>query len=319
MHLSALKYFLTVVEKGSLRRASEALYVAPSAISRQIALLEQRFGAPLIDRDQKGFRLTPAGELVAQQARNTLHDIDRLKVDIDDLQAMRRGLIRIASVEGVVSGLLYDCIGEFVAKYPSIRFDIQVMGGDAALEAVAREDCDIAISYEPKPHPDVLEHCHFQDPIVAVMATDHPLARTKTVELKQLLDFPLTLLGSTHATRRIVDRLLAESGLLAEPRMNVSLVSLAALAARCGLSVTVLPRLAVKNEVAVGRLRVVPLADARLQAARFVVCRHRHRPLSRPATAFLQVLENYVSALAVDATRRPPSAPVLKKRTRRQK
>ena len=320
MHLSALKYFLTVVDKGSLRRASEALYVAPSAISRQIMLLEQRFGAPLLERNQKGFRLTPAGELLAQQARNTLHDIERLKVDIDDLQAMRRGLIRIASVEGVVSGLLYDCVGEFVARYPSIRFDIRVMGGDTALESVAREDCDIALGFEPKPHPAVLEHCHFQDPIVAVMATDHPLARAKTVEPKQLLDFPLTLLDSSHATRRLVDRLLAESGLVAEPRMNVSLVSLAAAAARSGLSVTVLPRHAVKDDVAAGRLCVVPIPDTRLQASRFVVCRHRQRPLSRPAAAFLQVLENRFRALAAaGATRRRSRPAVLKVRTRRPK
>jgi len=166
----------------------------------------------------------------------------------------------------------------------------------------------------------VLEHCHFQDPIVAVMATDHPLARGKIVEPKQLLDFPLTLLDSSHATRRLVDRLLAESGLVAEPRMNVSLVSLAAAAARSGLSVTVLPRHAVKDDVAAGRLCVVPIPDTRLQASRFVVCRHRQRPLSRPAAAFLQVLENRFRALAAaGATRRRSRPAVLKVRTRRPK
>jgi DNA-binding transcriptional LysR family regulator len=90
MQFSALRYFLETARLGSIRRAAEKLYVAPSAVSRQIALLEQRFGMELFERYAAGVRLTPAGESFARQARATLRDFDRLHSEIDDLQQLRR-------------------------------------------------------------------------------------------------------------------------------------------------------------------------------------------------------------------------------------
>src|SRR5487761_2048290 len=107
MQFSALRYFTETLRLGSIRRASEVLHVTPSAISRQIALLEQNFGAPLFERHALGMRLTAAGEVFARQAHSTLRDFDRLRSDLDDLQNLRRGVVRISSMEGAVSGLLY--------------------------------------------------------------------------------------------------------------------------------------------------------------------------------------------------------------------
>jgi DNA-binding transcriptional LysR family regulator len=75
MQFSALRYFLETARLGSIRRAAEVLYVAPSAVSRQIALLEQNFGAPLFERHATGVRLTTAGEVFARQAHATVRDV----------------------------------------------------------------------------------------------------------------------------------------------------------------------------------------------------------------------------------------------------
>lgn len=78
MQFSALRYFLETARLGSIRRAAEVLHVAPSAVSRQIALLEQNFGAPLFERHATGVRLTTAGQVFSRQARATVRDFDRL-------------------------------------------------------------------------------------------------------------------------------------------------------------------------------------------------------------------------------------------------
>jgi DNA-binding transcriptional LysR family regulator len=77
MQFSALRYFLETARLGSIRRAAEVLYVAPSAVSRQIALLEQTYGMPLFERHAAGVRLTVAGEVFARQARATVRDFER--------------------------------------------------------------------------------------------------------------------------------------------------------------------------------------------------------------------------------------------------
>jgi DNA-binding transcriptional LysR family regulator len=126
MQFSALRYFLETARLGSIRRAAEVLYVAPSAVSRQIALLEQNFGAPLFERHATGVRLTTAGEVFAQQAHATVRDFDRLQSEIDDLQQLRRGLVKIFSVEATVAGLLYRTVEEFGRDYPGITYEVRV-------------------------------------------------------------------------------------------------------------------------------------------------------------------------------------------------
>src|SRR5215469_10692157 len=155
LQLSALRYFLEAVRLGSIRRASETLHVAPSAVSRQVALLEENFGAALFERHASGVRLTPAGELFAVQARATLRDLERLQSEIDDLQNLRRGLVRICSVESTI-GLL-NAIEEFGREYPGITYDIRIAGAVRTFTAIVREECDIAICFEPDPHKDVVE------------------------------------------------------------------------------------------------------------------------------------------------------------------
>src|SRR5882757_1994012 len=201
MQFSALRYFLETVRLGSIRRAAEVLYVAPSAVSRQIALLEQNFGAPLFERHATGVRLTTAGEVFARQAHATVRDFDRLQSEIDDLQQLRRGLVRIFSVEATVAGLLCRTVKEFGRDYPGITYAVRVAGSGKALAALAREECDIAITFEPEPHKDVAEVQAFRDPIVAIMHPTHPLASRTKLKLRDLADQRVALLDDSHVTR----------------------------------------------------------------------------------------------------------------------
>jgi DNA-binding transcriptional LysR family regulator len=139
MQFSALRYFLETARLGSIRRAAEVLYVAPSAISRQIALLEQTYGMPLLERHAAGVRLTVAGEVFARQARATVRDFERLHSEIDDLQKLRRGTVRIFSVEPTVASVVYRAMAEFARSYPGITYEVQVAGGIRAIAALAAE------------------------------------------------------------------------------------------------------------------------------------------------------------------------------------
>jgi DNA-binding transcriptional LysR family regulator len=197
MQFSALRYFLETARLGSIRRAAEVLYVAPSAVSRQIALLEQTYGMPLFERHAAGVRLTVAGEVFARQARATVRDFERLHSEIDDLQKLRRGTVRIASVELTVASVVYRAMAEFARSYPGITYEVQVTGGVRAIAALAAEECDIAISFEPPPHPNIEEVQSLRSPIVAIMHPTHPLASRTKVTLRELTNHPAALLDDS--------------------------------------------------------------------------------------------------------------------------
>lgn len=94
MHASILKYFTEVARSGSIRKASEELHVATSAVSRQIKKLEDELGTPLFERFSDGLRLTSAGEIVLRHAKETLQDFEVMK----SISVTFRERIRAASI-----------------------------------------------------------------------------------------------------------------------------------------------------------------------------------------------------------------------------
>ncbi|MBS0580460.1 MAG: LysR family transcriptional regulator [Proteobacteria bacterium] len=303
MQFSALKYFIETARLGSIRRAAEVLYVAPSAVSRQIALLEAKFGAPLFERHAGGVRLTPAGEVFASQARSTLRDFERLQSQIDDLQQLRRGLVRIACVEAIVPGLLYDTIREFRKSYPGIEYDLRVLGSLKALMAVAHEECDIGLTFEPGVHADVTEDGALPDPVVAVVPPGHPLGRRRSLTICELAQHRLALLDDAHVTHALVNRAFAAEGLKPHIDVRLSHVGVTTAYVREGLGLTVLPSLAVRADARAGRVRTVAIDDPLFRATRFVLCHPKAREPTLPARAFMAALRLQFAQHAAGAVR----------------
>jgi DNA-binding transcriptional LysR family regulator len=304
MQVSALRYFLETARLGSIRRAAEVLYVAPSAISRQIALLEQTYGMPLLERHAAGVRLTVAGEVFARQARATVRDFERLHSEIDDLQKLRRGTVRIVSVEPTVASVVYRAMAEFARSYPGITYEVQVTGGIGAIAALAAEECDIAISFEPPPHPDIEEVQSLRSPIVAIMHPTHPLASRTKVTLRELASHPAALLDDSHATRTLMDKALALEGLKLQSVLTINLAALAAAFARTKQAISFAPSLIVRADVKAGLLKTALIDYPTLLATRFVLCRHKSRPPTLPAQAFLIALQREMAALEVGMHRK---------------
>jgi DNA-binding transcriptional LysR family regulator len=304
MQFSALRYFLETARLGSIRRAAEVLYVAPSAVSRQIALLEQTYGMPLFERHAAGVRLTVAGEVFARQARATVRDFERLHSEIDDLQKLRRGTVRIVSVEATVASVVYRAMAEFARSYPGISYEVQVIGGIKAIATLAAEECDIAISFEPPPHPDVEEVQSLRDPIVAIMSPTHPLASRAKVTLRELANHPVALLDDSHTTRTLMDKALALEGLKLQSVLTINAVGLVAAFARTKQAISFAPSLVVHADVKAGLLKTALIDYPTLLATRFVLYRHKSRPPTLPAQAFLTALQRQLAALDVEMHRK---------------
>jgi DNA-binding transcriptional LysR family regulator len=102
--LNPLRYIDEVARCGSIRTAADRLHVAPSAISRHIRNIEEDIGLLLFERHARGVVLTAAGVLFARSARSALLDHDRIRSEIEDVKGLRRGHIRIHTIDGLVGG-----------------------------------------------------------------------------------------------------------------------------------------------------------------------------------------------------------------------
>ena len=102
MHAVVLKYFLEVARHGSIRKAAQNLFVASSAVNRQILRLEEELGTELFDRVPSGMRLNAAGERLQQHVRGTLHDFHLMRTELDALKGERKGHVSVAAMDSLL-------------------------------------------------------------------------------------------------------------------------------------------------------------------------------------------------------------------------
>jgi len=135
MKLESLRYFHVMQECGSIRKAADRLHIAPSAISRQIAILERELKLRLLERTSSGVVTTAAGRLLAQHMQSIFRDIGRAQAAIDDLKGLQVGEVTIYAMEGLVSNFLPSLITRFNAVHPGISFNLVLAATDRIIEA----------------------------------------------------------------------------------------------------------------------------------------------------------------------------------------
>jgi DNA-binding transcriptional LysR family regulator len=116
VHAPILRYFVAVANAGSIRKASEELHVASSALSRQIQKLEYQLGTPLFERYPDGLRLTQAGTVTLRHAKSTLERYDLLKSEIGALTGSYSGVVRVSCLDSF-RGLILTLISVFRAAH----------------------------------------------------------------------------------------------------------------------------------------------------------------------------------------------------------
>jgi DNA-binding transcriptional LysR family regulator len=300
MFPSELRAFHAVAQSGSIRKASELLEIAPSSVSRKVALLEHHIGTTLLDRTSGGVKLTHAGSLVAEYARTVILDYDSLRADLNDWRGSRRKLIRVGAVESIVSGGLLEAVAVFRTKFDAVSFRLTVVPAPQVVEDVRRGDCDLGVTFCCPPQPDIVKVASIPEPIVLVVPNDHPLAGAKSVTLNDLEGRSLALPDVTFGVRRILDRAAQEAGLAAtlNPALSSNMFEALREFVRCGAGIAILPYRAVMRESGRNTLKVIAIDHPALREATIdVITLRKHHPA--------RIVANFIEQLTqtLDATR----------------
>jgi DNA-binding transcriptional LysR family regulator len=214
---TALRYFLEVVRSGSVSEAASRLSVSPSAVSRQVAALEELLGVPLFERHARGMAPSAAGELLAAHARRGAMEADRVVSDIQALQGLRRGLVRLASSSGFAIDFLPGAMAGFRARHPGILFHLRVVAPAQVTAAVRNGDVDIGLTYSRAAERDIQVQHMQAAPVYAIMRPDHPLARFSTVTLAQMHPHPIALPERDNTVRQLFDIGCSQRRLVFDP------------------------------------------------------------------------------------------------------
>lgn len=293
---TAYRYFLAVAHAGSIRAAARDLNIVSSAVNRQILLLEESLGIRLFDRVGRGLRLSEAGQLLARHVRETLDRYDDVVTDLDTLRGLKRGRIRIATVESISVEHVPELLAEFWRRHPGIEVVLTVASADEVTRLVEDGRADLGFAFSTHDLENLRLVHEAPHPIGALMAAGHPLAARPVLALDDLVDEPLILPARGMSLRTALEPLIDSRRRALRVRAESNSLRLMSAMVRRSTSIGFLTRVGIERELREGDLVWRPLADAELAVDRLMVVGRTDQIPSLALAAFCDMVEELAKA-----------------------
>lgn len=246
MDMNIQKYlaFVKTVEYGSFTKAAEVLHYSQSGISRMINDLEKEWKIVLLERGKAGVKLTSDGMKLLPHAKELCAEYEKLQMEVDDLNGLRSGLIRIGTFSSVATHWLPKIIKEFQKTYPNIDYEL-LLGDYTEIEEwimEGRVDC----GFLRLPAHEEFETIFLeQDRLLAVLPEGHALAHLEKIPVAALCDEPFMLLEKGEKTE--ISEIFERCGL--KPKVHFTTWDDYAIMSmvESGLGISILPELILRR------------------------------------------------------------------------
>ncbi|MEV7617967.1 LysR family transcriptional regulator [Streptomyces sp. NPDC089799] len=188
-----LRILRAVADHRTVTAAAAALYLTPSAVSQQLAALEQETGHALLTRSGRGVRLTSAGEILLGHAHEVLAQLERAEAELAAYAGGASGEVTVVAFATGIAEVLAPVIARLGVDRPGIRLRVRDAEGDQSLPMVLDGEADVALAVEYRGGPGA-DDVRFSvlplyaEPFDAVLPPGHALADHPTVALADLAD-----------------------------------------------------------------------------------------------------------------------------------
>lgn len=236
--------FVKTVECGSFTRAAGVLNYSQSGISRMIGDLEREWQVTLLERGKSGVRLTSEGTRLLPYAKRVCSEYEKLQAEVDEINGLKSGLIRIGTFSSVATHWLPNIIREFQKEYPGIDYEL-ILGDYTEIETWIEEgrvDC----GFLRLPARKELESVFLeQDRLLVVLPEGHPLAALEKIPVSALCGEPFMLLEK--GAKAEVSEIFERNGFT--PRVHFTTWDDYAIMSmvESGLGISILPELILKR------------------------------------------------------------------------
>lgn len=306
--LDSLSLFVVAVETRSLTKAADVSSMSLAAASRRISLLEDRFGARLLERTPKGIEPTDAGLALLAHAKALLLDVDRLQADMNDFAQGNKGAVRVLATTSAMTHFLPRDLAEFGIAHPDVRLAISERWSEEIARKVMDLSADLGIVVEGCRTHDLETRLYRTYRIAVIVRPEHPLARAESLSYADVLDHEVVALENES----LMMRSLFEQALLAQKplRVRVQVRSFEAVCrlVQAGLGVGLLPMAPVTGLAHDMGLEIRPLPEDWAER-KMLLCFRREGKRSKS----LATLIDHLTMPGRPAKARVPSSPDLRR------
>lgn len=292
-----LTYLYEAINMGTVRAAADKLNIAPSAVSRQIALLEEELACTLIERHRKGVTATEAGEVILRFYRESLSNEETCLAKLQALQGLAKGHIKLAVGEGFVGDLMSGPLSEFNKQYPALTLSISMGGTNEVIRQVEEDEAHIGLLFHPTSHPRIRSQAVSCQPICVIVAPDHPITQLEQpIKLEQLLAFPVALQEGYFGVRQLLAMAEFQEKIRFKPNLTTDSIAVLKQFVRSEMGFTFMPAFVVSREIEDKQLVAIPIDHDLLAQGEAHMITRLGRQLSEGPNTLLRHLSAWMKA-----------------------
>lgn len=288
MEFKQLRSFIEVVRQGGFTQAARTLHVSQSAVSKQVAQLEQSLGVVLLDREASQIRPTAAGNVVLQRAEEMLLLRKGLLRELDDLSDLARGDLRLGLPMLGGETLFAELFAEYRRRYPNINIQL-LEGGSLTIEqAIMSGELEVGGSLTPD-DPAFAYQPFCDESLDVLLPSGHPLAENGEIELAELADTPFLMYQRSFVLNNRLIQACQQVGFTPKESGRSGQADFLAALVAAGQGVVLLPSVVARGLVRPGIIRLRLKAPAELRWDIVFIWR-QGAYLSKAAQAWLALL-----------------------------
>jgi DNA-binding transcriptional LysR family regulator len=285
----SLRLFIAVCEEGTITKASEREFIAPSAVSKRIADIEAYIGTPMLVRSKKGVVPTSAGQALLRHARQLMRSMERLQGELSEYAEGARGHVRILANVSSIIEFLPEELSDFMFAHEHIQVDIEERFSPDVVRGVAEGYADLGVCRKSMSEGDLEFIPYRSDHLAVVVNGEHALAKRSSISFAETLDYDHLGLSAYATLNAFMQRAATAVGREVRFRTHVSSFDAAYRLVHVGIALGIFPQEAVSRYAQLFDLKVIPLTDS-WALGEFVICVRDSDALSLSARRLLNHL-----------------------------
>jgi LysR family hydrogen peroxide-inducible transcriptional activator len=254
MTLTELKYIVAVAREKHFGRAAEACFVSQPTLSVAIKKLEDELEVKLFERNASEIAVTPLGDEIVRQAQSVLEMAANIKEIAKRGKDPLAGPLKLGVIYTIGPYLLPELVRHAIEHTPQMPLMLQEHFTVKLLEMLRTGEIDCAIMAEPFPDTGLAMAPLYDEPFLAALPSNHPLAQKTQISARELKSETMLLLGNGHCFRDHVLEVCPEFARFSSDAEGIrksfegsSLETIKHMVA-AGMGVTLVPRLSVPAE-----------------------------------------------------------------------
>lgn len=288
-----LRYFVQIVDSGSITRAAALSGVAQPAMSQQLAILENELKVKLLERSVSGVTPTAAGRILYARAQAILRQFDELREAVHREVKPLAGTVLLGMPPTMLSRFGLPLIERVCTQHPEMRLQIREEGSVTLNELLRSGKIELAIG-ATRPEGELTGEEVLSEPIVLMYPVTMEIP--ESASLADLARLPWVMPRRPNAIRALIDAVFASSNLAPNVVVEIDSLYSAMETVRRGVGVGAMTMGVMKDDLEAGRLRARQIGDTPLMRAMYLA--HRCSPALTPAAQFVYEILRDIAAEA---------------------